>query len=74
MLRDHIAQNVRRLRLEAGLTQDKLAVIAGISSVKMIESGRRGSLPTLEKIAEALSSKLGRVVSVEDLVRAEVAA
>lgn len=56
--------NVRRLRLEAGLTQEALALESGLSRNQLIEleHGRRGVLfERLDDLALALS------VRVEDL-------
>jgi transcriptional regulator with XRE-family HTH domain len=50
-----VAVNVRRLRTRAGISRAELARRAGLSSVKMIESGKReGRLSTHEAIARAL--------------------
>ena len=59
---------VRKLRKQAKLTQDELARKSGLSSVKMIEAGRRGSLKSLEKIAAALTVELGRPVTIVELL------
>lgn len=54
-----VARNIRRRRKMCDLTQEKLAELAGVSSVKMIESGRRnGRLGTLQKIADALHCRV----------------
>lgn len=64
-----IADNVRRLRRERGLTQEELAELAGLSSVGMIEAPQAGRSPprtsTLQKIATALG------VGIEELYRDE---
>ena len=51
-----VGENVKRLRIEARLTQQKLARMAGLTDVSMVERGERPNarLDTLEKIAEAL--------------------
>ena len=50
-----VGENIRRLREKANLTQRELAKRAGLSSVKMIETGQRlGRHETLGKIAGAL--------------------
>jgi len=59
MMSGNVASNIRRLRQEANLTQQKLADLAGVSSVKMIEAGlRAGRISTLERIARALGVPL----------------
>lgn len=61
--RAYEAQQVRRLRQQAGLTQEALAKRAGLArpNLARVESGRyRPSLETLERIASAL----GQPVSV----------
>lgn len=60
--------NVRRLRLEAGLTADGLAEAAGISSVKIIEATNAARLGSLEDIAKALARKLKREVTVQAIM------
>lgn len=52
-----LGRNVRRLRARLGLSQKELADLAGVSSVPMIESGRRVQ-PRPETI-EALARALG---------------
>lgn len=50
--------NIRRLRTEAGLTQEELALRSGLSQgyINQIESGKRKfTQKSLEKISEALS-------------------
>jgi len=57
-LRERAGRNIRRYRLERGLTQEKLAEIAGIerSYVAQIETRRLNiSLEVLERMAVALS-------------------
>lgn len=58
-----LAVNLRNLRLERGMTQEKLGNLAKCSSVAMIESGRRTSprSHTLTRLAKALG------VTVADL-------
>src|SRR5712692_5854845 len=59
------AQQVRRLRRQAGLTQEALAERAGIARPNWarVESGRyRPSLETLERIARALGQPLSVLV------------
>src|SRR5712692_11834296 len=60
------AQQVRRLRRQAGLTQEALAERAGIARPNWarVESGRyRPSLETLERIARALDQPVSAFVS-----------
>ena len=64
---EHVAENVRRLRTAAGLSQQALAETADVSRRMLvgIESGDANvSLNTLDRIAEALQ------VSFADLVKA----
>lgn len=57
-----VAENVRRLRKEAGLSQRALMDKSGTSAVKMIEAGHRpGSISSLQKIANALGVPLSRL-------------
>lgn len=64
-----IGDNVRRLRAEAGLSQEQLAALAGLSSVKMIETGKRNpSVGSLNAIAAALSQALKREVTAAILL------
>ncbi|KAF1069573.1 MAG: HTH-type transcriptional regulator SutR [Pseudomonas citronellolis] len=63
----HVAENVRRLRHDAGLSQDALARVAGVSRRMLvgIEGGEtNASLAILDRIAAALE------VTFSDLVRA----
>ncbi len=60
------AQQVRRLRQQAGLTQEALAKRAGLArpNLARVESGRyRPSLETLERIARALDQPVSAFVS-----------
>lgn len=53
--RSEVGRNIRRLRRARGWSQEHLAERASISSVKMIETGKRkGRIDTLQKIAGAL--------------------
>lgn len=58
-----LAANIRRLRLERGLTQEELTNSIGVTSLKMIETGRIATprYSTLQAIAKALD------VTVSDL-------
>lgn len=62
----NIADNVRKARKKAGLSQDKLAREAGVAynTVVKIESGenKNPTIATLRSIAKALD------VSVDDLI------
>lgn len=62
----NIADNVRKARKKAGLSQDKLAREAGVAynTVVKIESGenKNPTIDTLRSIAKALD------VSVDDLI------
>ncbi|WP_213605265.1 helix-turn-helix domain-containing protein [Pseudoxanthomonas japonensis] len=64
---EHVAENIRRLRADAGLSQQALSVAADVSRRMLvgIESGDANvSLNTLDRIAEALK------VTFADLVKA----
>ena len=61
-----LAKNVRRLRLQKGMTQEELAFAAEIDLTYMggIERGRRNpSLLVMGRIAEALSVPLPKLIS-----------
>ena len=65
-MRKLVGQNVRRIRLEKGLTQEKFSEISGFSQqyVSGLETGHRNpTVVTLYELAEALG------VSHIDLVR-----
>lgn len=56
-LKQTVAKNVRRLRLERGYTQEELSELAGINRnyTGMIERGERSpTVDMLEKLAKAL--------------------
>lgn len=56
--------NIKRLRTKAGLSQARLAELAGLKTIKAIERGRRGGRrSSLEGIARALG------VTVSDLFK-----
>ncbi|MFC1674630.1 helix-turn-helix domain-containing protein [Candidatus Omnitrophota bacterium] len=61
-----LAQNIRKLRLKKGLSQEKLARLADISNATLvkIESGvaKEPTITTVAKIAIALS------ISVDELI------
>ncbi|PIP18890.1 MAG: XRE family transcriptional regulator [Candidatus Omnitrophica bacterium CG08_land_8_20_14_0_20_41_16] len=62
-----LAQNVRKLRLKRGLTQEKLSRLADIANATLvkIESGaaKEPTITTVTKIASALN------VSIDELVK-----
>ena len=62
-----ISKNIRRLRKEKGLSQDKLSKLANVAfhTVVKIESGETNNptIETVKKIAEALET------SVDNLLR-----
>ncbi|MDE1164837.1 MAG: XRE family transcriptional regulator [Pseudomonas sp.] len=63
----HVSQNIRRLRLAAGLSQSALAELSTVSRRMLvaIEAGEKNvSLTTLDRLAEALG------VAFSDLIRA----
>jgi transcriptional regulator with XRE-family HTH domain len=62
-----VAQNIRRLRLERGLTQEALAVDAGIDRtyVSRLERGLENPIvAVLDKLARALSSNIEELFRV----------
>lgn len=66
---EHVAENVRRLRLAAGLSQQALAEASDVSRRMLvgIESGDANvSLNTLDRIAEALGVKFADLVQAAD--------
>ena len=61
-----VARNIRRLRLERGLSQEALAVDAGIDRtyVSRLERGLENpTISVLEKLARALSSNIEELFS-----------
>ncbi|MBI5328286.1 MAG: helix-turn-helix domain-containing protein [Deltaproteobacteria bacterium] len=57
-MKNIVGENIRRLRLKAGLTQEEVALRSGLSQgyINQLESGkRRFTQKTLELIADALS-------------------
>lgn len=65
--RSSVGENIRRLRNGRGWTQEELAERSGLSSVKMIETGRRtGLVGSLRKIALALDVPLAEIVAETD--------
>ena len=65
--KNNIAKTVKRLREEAGLSQEKLARLADVSNNTLIniEAGKQGNptIETLKKIARALNTP------IEDLIK-----
>ncbi|OUI85342.1 Cro/Cl family transcriptional regulator [Acetobacter tropicalis] len=62
----HVGTNLRRLRKEAGLSQEALAVASGISRrmIVNLETGNANiSLGTLDRLAEALNTSFLKLVS-----------
>ncbi|MBL7130108.1 MAG: helix-turn-helix transcriptional regulator [Candidatus Omnitrophica bacterium] len=61
-----LAQNIRRLRLKKGLSQEKLARLADISNATLIkiESGvaKEPTITTVAKIAKALGVSINELV------------
>jgi transcriptional regulator with XRE-family HTH domain len=71
---DHAAlgEAVRRLRLEAGLSQEQLAERAGtdLTQIGGIERGvRNPSYTTLVRLADALETSVGELASLADELR-----
>ncbi len=62
-----LAQNIRKLRLKKGLTQEKLSRLADIATATLvkIEAGiaKEPTITTVAKIADALE------VSIDELVK-----
>lgn len=56
-----IAANLKRMRRESGMTQEQLAAIAGVSSVKMIEKRGSAEIGILYSITRALGRPLAAV-------------
>jgi len=59
-------ENIRKLRKKAGLTQEKLAIKAGVpyTTLAKIEIGviKRPSVQTIQKIADALGISIDYLV------------
>jgi transcriptional regulator with XRE-family HTH domain len=65
-LKQTVAGNIRRLRLQRGYTQEELSGLAGINRnyTGMIERGQRSpTVDTLEKLAKALEVDAMTLVS-----------
>ena len=61
-----LAQNIRKLRLKKGLSQEKLARLAGISNATLVkiegEVAREPTITTVMKIAGALGMSIDGLV------------
>mgnify|MGYP001586307277 CR=1 FL=1 len=71
-----VGDNIRRLRLNACLTQEEVALRSGLSQgyINQLESGkRRFTQKTLETIADALSINMIELFKEEDTLRVPVA-
>jgi len=63
--RQTFARNLKRLRVEAGLSQEELAARAGLhrTYVGSVERGERNiSIDNIEKLAEALSCQVSSLL------------
>jgi transcriptional regulator with XRE-family HTH domain len=63
-----LGKRVKQIRLEHGLTQERLAIAAGLSQTYLsgVESGSRNpSIKTLSKIAKALKVELRDLTDYE---------
>lgn len=61
MNRDNFGPTIRRLRIEQGLTQQKLAEMAGVSetTIVLIETGKHGAtIDTAALLLEALGCEM----------------
>jgi transcriptional regulator with XRE-family HTH domain len=68
-----LGEAVRRLRLEAGMSQEELAEAAGtdLTQVGGVERGvRNPSYTTLLRLAGALGTSVGELASLADRLRA----
>ena len=63
--KSNIAKNIKKLRQEKGISQDRLSKLADLSlnTVVNIEAGNNPTIETLEKIAKALG------VSIDELLK-----
>ncbi|MGF1472007.1 MAG: helix-turn-helix domain-containing protein [Rubrobacteraceae bacterium] len=64
---DTVGANLRRLRLEAALTQRELATQAGVSQdlITRVENGRKPHPTTVRKLAAALGVEPAELVRDE---------
>lgn len=68
--RKQLGQRIRAIRLERGLTQEKLSLESNISRshIAMIESGKRDiTVSSLFRISRALNILLNEIFSFDDL-------
>lgn len=66
-----VGENIRRLRLQAGMSPRELAERAGLSTVCMIEGGKRGGrVDSLRKIADALGVPMAELFAERPRKRA----
>lgn len=71
-----VGDNIRRLRIEAGITQEELALRCGLSQgyINQLESGkRRFTQKSLEKIRESLSVPITELFKGENSYQMPVA-
>jgi transcriptional regulator with XRE-family HTH domain len=64
-----LGKRLRQFRLEANLSQEKLAIATGLSQTYLsgVESGKRNpSYKTLDKIAKALAISVSDITNFED--------
>lgn len=64
-----LGKRLHQLRLDAGLTQEKLSIATGLSQtyISGIETGKRNpSIKTLDKIAKALGVSLSVITDFDD--------
>ncbi len=64
-----LGKHLRQLRLDAGVTQEKLSIATGISQtyISGVERGKRNpSLKTMEKFAKALGVSVKELASFND--------
>jgi transcriptional regulator with XRE-family HTH domain len=74
-VRHLVGRNVRRIRLEKGLTQEAFADLTGFSQQYLsdLERGRRNpTIVTLFELAAALKVEHGELVAPDDAFRAEM--
>jgi transcriptional regulator with XRE-family HTH domain len=65
-LRHALARKIRELRLKKGITQERLAFLAGLhpTYISMLENGRKSpTVDALERIARALGAKISSILA-----------